>query len=243
MLQKTHLELEDGKIFDWSYNFFDLSPFRTSKIKVISPNGGEVWTEGEQHEIKWTSQNISGNVNIYFHGQYWIGNSAWEELIEINDFIANTSNTGSFIWTIPDYIYIYGNCVIRVHDASDPEIFDQSDSFISCPPKPNTYNGNNVTLDLGDGTNINFDKVDSAGITFQFIGDLGASPPSGNEIFPSNSPKHYYIETTSTFSGNIQLCFAYSDSVLTEVDESNLQFHVYDTHFHNGLILQLVWTR
>ena len=42
-----------------------------SKITVISPNGGEVWEGGSQHEIKWTSLNYHDSVRIDFIQNFW----------------------------------------------------------------------------------------------------------------------------------------------------------------------------
>src|SRR3989337_1878090 len=63
----------------------------TPRITVISPNGGEVWTDGEQHEIKWASANFTDPVRIDYFAMvsaYW------------KNIVTNVPNNGSFIWTI-----------------------------------------------------------------------------------------------------------------------------------------------
>jgi len=229
--------IEDGKVFDWSENYFTIAD-STPRITVISPNGGEVWTEGEQHEIKWISEHFTDPVRIDFGSYVTMGGPIFPQLGKfIANIATNLPNTGSFIWTVPDFSLILGECEIRVADATknnlgnpdDGKIFDMSDSAFTYYPKPNTSTGNNVVVHLNEGTEINFDKVDSIGITTQFIGDIGSPPPSGTKIFPFNSPKHYYIETTSIFSGNIEICLTYNDSSLSPQKESELRLNVYDT--------------
>ena len=94
---------------------------------VTSPNGGESWTPGTQHEITWMSTGSVGNVYIRLEKggleQYWIA--------------CNTANDGSHAWTIPpgqaagtDYrvgVYFF-NGVTWLGDTSD------ADFTISAPP-------------------------------------------------------------------------------------------------------------
>jgi parallel beta-helix repeat protein/predicted outer membrane repeat protein len=66
--------------------------FETSAIVVTKPKGGEVWTAGSTHEILWDSYNITGTVDISYstnNGAKWIK-------------IANTPDTRSFTWHLPD---------------------------------------------------------------------------------------------------------------------------------------------
>jgi parallel beta-helix repeat protein len=65
--------------------------FEIKMIAVTKPKGGEVWTTGSTHEIKWDSYNISGTVDIY----YSTNNCA--DWIKID----NAPNTGSFTWHLP----------------------------------------------------------------------------------------------------------------------------------------------
>jgi parallel beta-helix repeat protein len=65
--------------------------FEIKMIAVTKPKGGEVWTAGSTHEIKWDSYNISGMVDIYYstnNGVNWIK-------------IESIANTGSYIWDLP----------------------------------------------------------------------------------------------------------------------------------------------
>lgn len=65
--------------------------FELSVIVVTKPKGGEVWTAGSAHEIKWDSFSTTGTVDIYYsanNGADWIK-------------IANAPDTGAFTWDIP----------------------------------------------------------------------------------------------------------------------------------------------
>jgi parallel beta-helix repeat protein/predicted outer membrane repeat protein len=65
--------------------------FEISVIVVTKPKGGEVWTGGSTHEIKWDSYGITGSVDI----SYSTNNGANRVKI------ANVPDTGSFIWHLP----------------------------------------------------------------------------------------------------------------------------------------------
>jgi parallel beta-helix repeat protein len=65
--------------------------FETAMVVVTKPKGGEVWTGGSTHEIKWASYGITGTVDIYYsinNGADWIN-------------IDNVPDTGSFTWHLP----------------------------------------------------------------------------------------------------------------------------------------------
>jgi hypothetical protein len=65
--------------------------FELSVIVVTKPKGGEVWTAGSTHEIKWDSYNITGAVDIYYStndGANWVK-------------IESVAHTGSYTWDLP----------------------------------------------------------------------------------------------------------------------------------------------
>ena len=93
------------------------APSSSNEIKVVSPNGGESWLAGTSNTITWTS-NISDDVKIdlYKGGSilYVIANS--------------TSNSGNYLWTIPDTLHSGIDYRIKVTSVLDSSITDYSDS-------------------------------------------------------------------------------------------------------------------
>jgi hypothetical protein len=61
-------------------------------ITLTSPNGGETWYTGEQHNITWTSSNLTDNVKIQVMRNFPSG--AWQTVA------ASAPNTGSYVWTV-----------------------------------------------------------------------------------------------------------------------------------------------
>ena len=93
-------------------------------IRVVSPNGGELWITGGTETITWTSQNTSGNVNIEYSTN---AGSDWTFVI------AGTSDDGSFQWTVPDAPST--NCLVRICDTDQTTCCDRSEAaFTICEP-------------------------------------------------------------------------------------------------------------
>lgn len=85
-------------------------------ITLTTPNGGEVWYVGEEHEITWEWKGEIENVKL----EYSInGGEIWEPIVE------SIANNGSYKWVIPDRPTTHAR--IRVSDATDLQMGDESD--------------------------------------------------------------------------------------------------------------------
>ncbi len=102
-------------VSDVSDNNFTLAA-RT--ITVVSPNGGESWIAGTNQTISWTSQNVSGNVNVELNRNYPGG--GWESIA------LNSANDGSEVWTVSTPVSTL--CRVRVTSASFPTVSDVSNN-------------------------------------------------------------------------------------------------------------------
>ena len=212
-------EPEDGKIYDWSNSSFTIKEHEG--LSIISPNGGEVWEYGSQHEIKWISNNISNTVTIALGVYDPVGSL-------VGYGIAVTDNDGSYIWTVDaDWKSLDSlKCIVEISEYSDTiSLRDHSDSYFTVVQ--NTSAGESVYVDLGNGTEITFDSVDSSGTTTLNVTQTGTPPPNSFTVL--GSPNYYNIQTTSSFTGNVKININYSDSGLTEMEESNLRLNVFDT--------------
>ena len=110
-------------INDVSDNVFTI----TSSLTVTAPNGGENWLGTySQHNITWTSQNIT-NLSI----EYSTNNgSSWTSVIS-----STPASAGSYNWTIPNTPST--QCLVRISDASNASINDVSNAaFTITAPNP-----------------------------------------------------------------------------------------------------------
>lgn len=188
-------------------------------ITVDVPNGNEDWTVGTTHYIVWHTQNYSAPVQI----SYSTNGGTNYNIIE-------NSYTGapSYAWTIPNTPS--NQCVVKVMDPTDSQPFDISDAVftISAGSQTNTPVGTNIFVSLGDGVEIQFDNVTTAGFTKKDILTSGPPAPQGWALTPYLSPVYYDITTTAGYSGNIHISFDYTDSDYEAGKELELCVKVYD---------------
>jgi hypothetical protein len=90
-------------------------------LTVLAPNGGEVLTAGNIYPITWDTEGTVADVLI----EYSVDNgSAWTPVDP-----CNTGNTGSYNWLVPDVNS--SQCLVRVSDASNPDVNDISDGLFT----------------------------------------------------------------------------------------------------------------
>ncbi|MBW2039376.1 MAG: hypothetical protein JRI46_07255 [Deltaproteobacteria bacterium] len=98
-------------------------------IKLITPNGGEIWIEGKTYEIKWKSRGVD---KVYI--SVAMGGKDKGHLGEGGKIDAKR---GRFSWTIPvGFVTGFGilkaeNMRIVIHDAQNRDIFDVSDNYFT----------------------------------------------------------------------------------------------------------------
>ncbi|MCX6723345.1 MAG: hypothetical protein NT094_04785 [Candidatus Staskawiczbacteria bacterium] len=112
--------------------------FKMSAVKgitVISPNGGEVFTKGQNAKIMWHASKDIKSVNIYLQ---ILGN---EDSQNFNAAVAsNVVNTGNYNWVVQElYSEVWGiktlpvsdKYIIVIEDSQHNNIYDASDSTFS----------------------------------------------------------------------------------------------------------------
>lgn len=86
-------------------------------VKVVSPNGGEIWLVGDKKDITWTATGGSGSttINIEFSTN---GGATFESIV------TGEANDGAYTWTVPNKPST--DCIVRVI-AMDPLVTMESD--------------------------------------------------------------------------------------------------------------------
>ncbi len=109
----------DGNPIDSSSSSFFIitNPTATPKITLTSPNGGEVFTAGNSHNVTWTSDGAIGNLKVEYstnNGSSWtLAKSA-------------TKNTGTYAWPVPNTPS--AQCKVKLTRAEETSISDASDA-------------------------------------------------------------------------------------------------------------------
>ncbi|MEW6026269.1 MAG: hypothetical protein AB1599_03115 [Planctomycetota bacterium] len=89
-------------------------------INVISPDGGERWISNRTETISWAITGTVPTVAIY----YSTNNFAGENLSVIT-----TTNTGSYLWQIPDRGGLKDQSKVRICDSRDLTAYGQSPDY------------------------------------------------------------------------------------------------------------------
>ena len=108
------VSIDYGNVYDVSDGTFSITSQIPNSINVTSPNGGENWETGSNHNITWTS-NVTGNVDILLSRD---NGATWEILF------ANTANDGNESWTVIGQTS--GQCLIRVVSVDFGDLYDVS---------------------------------------------------------------------------------------------------------------------
>jgi hypothetical protein len=117
-------------IFDFSDADFTIVGYA---ITVNSPNGGESWQAGTQHQITWTD-NFSDPVKI----------ELWKGGVLDSTIKDTTASDGTYNWDIPYVIQGGSDYKVKITSHGNPNVFDYSDSDF-------TVIGNQVTVTSPNG--------------------------------------------------------------------------------------------
>lgn len=113
----------NSTINDKSNEVFTVS--QTPYITVLSPNGGEKWTAGTSHEIKWTAVSVT-NIKIEYTEDNGIN-----YLLIASDVSASS---GVYQWIVPGDISTTSR--IKISNSSDTTVNDFSDGVFTILPPP-----------------------------------------------------------------------------------------------------------
>ncbi len=148
----------DGNLTSYFLTYVSVSdevPFDPT-ITVLAPDGGENWLAGEDYEISWTSQDITGTVFIEYSKDDFVS--------DINLVTYDEENDGSFIYVgVPNDPS--DTVKVRVSWMADSSVRDTSDDYFSI------IEPQELTLTSPNGQEVWY--VDSSGeITWEWEGDI-----------------------------------------------------------------------
>jgi len=150
--------LDNPLIFDESDDYFTVMVNPSPTIKVVVPNGGEIWEAGGAEEITWTSV---GDVGPQVRIDYTV---AFGFPINI---VSMTDNDGTFMWDpLPD---IESDLVkVWVFSLINPMVFDVSDDYFTIASNPEPL----LTITVPNGGEV-WEAGSAEEITWTSIGPVG----------------------------------------------------------------------
>jgi len=261
MTQWLNIE-KDSLIYDGSNNLIDSSTFvweidhwqSAMKITYAYDAHGNMIEELHQYEGggQWINTwkftygyDTHGNVTDYLE-QYWDPGweNSWRESFTYDGNDNLTENIGEY-WNWADNFWVTYDRNTYTYDTGDNlihylgELWDTDHwnndilkaYFFSYKSTVPADSGSDIEVSLDSGIVVIFDSISTSGTISVTIADDGP-PPEEFEFLPSDSGKYIFITTDAEYIGGIEICFPYSDSLLTAEEESTIRiFHYTDAQW------------
>ena len=201
-------------------------------VSVTSPSQGVSWQSGTSHDIQWSTQNVSGQVDIELH------NSSGK----VETLFSATDNDGSENWSIDSNRPSGTDYEINIFATDDRSVMGSSGTFeitsqptpeitlsktsisfgdqsvgASSSPKSYTLSGSNLSEDIEVSVPPGFSVAKSESGSYQSTLTVSASDVESGSFFNNGETLYVKFEpsTGKDYSGNI----SHSSS---EVKEKNL---------------------
>lgn len=135
------------------YKLGHVPPPPTGTLELTSPNGGESYSSGQQVQFAWNSTDVS---SVDF--QVWNDDSTWETIVED---VASVDGANTYDFTIPANAWSWNGYKIKVVDASESSINDESDATFSIDGHDSELLWTDFDSDLAPWTAISVDASGS----------------------------------------------------------------------------------
>ena len=142
-------------------------------LTLLTPNGGESWAVGEEHDITWNSGGQLGFIKIEYSTD---AGSNWTSIVD------GTLNGGVYTWLVD--ATPSDNCLVRVSKSADSEINDTSDWAFSVFQVIDWVSVAPVTGDVSVGSRANVEvTLDATGLEEgDYYADIVISSNGGDTV-------------------------------------------------------------
>jgi hypothetical protein len=142
-------------------------------LQLLSPNGGESWSVGDEHDITWNSGGQIGFIKIEYSTD---AGSNWTSIVD------GTLDNGVYTWIVdapPS-----DNCLVRVSKSADPGTNDTSDWAFSVYQEVNWLSVTPVSGDVSVGSRANVEvTLDATGLDAgDYYADIIISSNGGDPV-------------------------------------------------------------
>jgi hypothetical protein len=176
-------------IYDVSDTVFSIS----SKLQLVSPNGGESWQAGSSHKIEWESANIT-NVQLAYSTN---NGTSWISMTSVS------AATGSYTWTVPSYTS--NQCKIKVSDASNSTTYDLSDSTFTISSLDLKSPNGGESYTVGATQTVTWTSAQIANIQLEYSIDNGLTWTVITASVPSTGSYSWLIPNTSATQCRVRI--------------------------------------
>ncbi|MBN1869860.1 MAG: hypothetical protein JW847_04710, partial [Candidatus Omnitrophica bacterium] len=202
-------------------------------IRVLSPNGGEVWTVGDTENITWTAASTMANVKITYDIDGNWGTTGDTYNIAESEGTPNdgvVTNDGLFAWSVPDHLSSNAKTVmLRIADSAAPTTrYDDTNAGFEIEGSVNLTQpvGGEPWL-IADTEQIKWTYTGTIGnVKLVYDKESGGQTPAP---YPESSPNQ--VIATVPASGQVGCAPApcYNWYLAEELASATLRVKIYDT--------------
>jgi len=179
-------------------------------IQVNTPNGGEDWLVGSQHNVTWSSSNVT-NVKI----EYSTNNgSTW-----LNVVSSAPAASGSYSWTIPNTPST--ECLVRIRDVGNAAIFDVSDNTFSISSAINvTAPNGGEDWTVGEQHNVTWTSENVINVKIEYSTDDGNGWLDVVDSVPAASGSYSWTIPNSPSAQSLVRISDASNALVNDISDS-----------------------
>ncbi len=215
---KTRIKISDvrpGPVISDSSS----SNFTVTRIKVVSPNGGEIYQAGTTKTIQWEISSHVASVNLEYSSN---GGSSWDPIRT-----GVTASLGQYSWAIPQsYQTTQGK--IRVVVANALSISDTSDADFRIGWIAVTSPNGNENFQAGRTYQIAWTKsssISNVKIEYSVLGDSNYQVIAANEV--STGKYDWTISSDiSTNLGRIRISDATAADQISDISDTTFKVSI-----------------
>jgi len=221
-------------VFDLSDAVFTINP----RIVVTSPNGSENLPVASTFPITWASSNVA-NVKIDYSSD---NGNGWTNIV-----LSTPASAGTYSWTVPSSGSAV--CLIKISDASKPQIYDVSDNVFTISNKiavlkPNGgeswQSGSSQTILWSSNgiANVSISFSTNNGVAWSNIGSATAGGGSYAWTVPAIAGNQYLVKISDATNPNV---YDLSDGYFT-VSSLSLKTPIGGENYPIGSTQSITWT-
>lgn len=201
--------------------FLETKTCPTKKLTISTPAINDIVTANGMQAINWTTVGLVNTVDLYY---------SIDGGFSFNLIAANQLNNGTYTWLAPNVNST--ECLIRIEDASDTQVLDESDDYfkieiktiqIIVPNNGQTYNGLASEFVRWSTTGI----INAVNIYFSSDSGVSWNPFASNVINnPGAAGYSTYYYTVPNISST-QCLFRVADTAdINVADTSDIPFTI-----------------
>jgi len=197
----------NSSVYDWS-NY----PFKIIRLRLLSPNGGQLFKRGQIQPITWTSSTNAAERLSYSSNN----GDSWTSIASI------LGSAQTYAWAIPTSATPSDQYRIKIHLNSDESVFDKTDNPFTVSSLDVTYpSTTGIRLQSGKPCNITWtQQYLTSGLLLEYSTNGTDYTTISSNVSPSAGTYAWAVPSISTSTCKIRISLM-SDPTINDLSNSD----------------------